>query len=205
MNDKREQLASTAIDPRVAEQYALLADEAAPAELDRIVLRNATGAARTEGRQYAFMAWLRPAAFVATAGLSLALILDLHETGIVTPQVSIVPEVQRPTAVQPMLAPAADDATGGRSAAETASALRREKSLTAVSSKMAPPESNEYEDGAGTAAQAGEVGQCNERQKSAVAAWWQCVVTLRQAGLHEIADSEVESLQAAYPDFVVPE
>ncbi len=84
MNDQRDrhdqpdQREEPAIDPRVSTHYALLADEAAPPELDRIVLQNASSAVRTEGRKFPFMAWLRPAAFVATAGLSFALVLDLN-------------------------------------------------------------------------------------------------------------------------------
>jgi len=198
MNEQRDQHEKAAIDPRVVAHYELLADEATPPELDRIVLKMASSGARTRRRQYSFTPWLRPAAFVATAGLSFALILDLIETGIVAPPTIILPEVQQPSAAPPVVAPAADATTRKRTAAETASALRQEKSLATVASKMAAPEVMGNADGEGS-------GQCNDQQKSAVTTWWQCVVSLRQAGMNDIAESELLSLQEEYPYFVAPE
>jgi hypothetical protein len=205
MNDRRDQHEAEIIDPQVAAHYELIADEAAPPELDRIVLQNASSAARNDRRQYPFRAWLRPAAFVATAVLSLALILDLNETGILTPQVGSTPEARGPSAVAPVIAPPADAAASSRTAAETANALRREKALTTVSSKIAAPQAAAQPDGVGPATDGGEPGQCSDRQKSHAAAWWQCVVSLRHAGLGDLAESELRSLQKEYADFVTPQ
>jgi hypothetical protein len=205
MNDRRDQHKGAIIDPQVAAHYGLIADEAAPPELDRIVLQNASSAARSDRRQYPFKAWLRPAAFVATAVLSLALILDLNEVGILTPLAGSTPEARGPSAVAPVTGPATDAAASSRTAAETANALRREKALTTVSSKIAAPEAAAQRDGVGPATDGGEPGQCNDRQKSHASAWWQCVVSLRHAGLSDLAESELLSLQKEYPDFVTPE
>jgi hypothetical protein len=46
---------------------------------------------------------------------------------------------------------------------------------------------------------------CSEEQISDVDEWWECVETLRQSGLDEAADSELESLREAFPDFEPPE
>ncbi len=46
---------------------------------------------------------------------------------------------------------------------------------------------------------------CSDEQKSAVEAWWNCVITLRQSGQAEAADSELEKLRKSFPDFTPPE
>ena len=248
MNDKRDQHDSAAVDAKVAAHYKLIADEAVPPELERMVLHKARAAARNDGRQFPFMAWLRPAVFVATAGLSLALVIELNETGFVIQPSSSIPEAPQPAAVQDITPSTADDATGNRTAADIASALRREKSLATVSSKVTVPDAAGNDDGLADAAGAfdeaienagnrlrdQEVSQalatnaqsnralpldardpasrtsdksahCSDEQKSDVEQWWRCVELLRRAGMSDVAESELESLQQKYPDFVAPE
>lgn len=73
------------IDAQVSGQYKSLASEEAPPHLDQSVLREAKRALRADNRKGFFGAWFRPLAFVTTVGLSLAIILELVETGIFSP------------------------------------------------------------------------------------------------------------------------
>lgn len=73
------------VDPVVSAQLKAIADEVAPDELDQVVLREARRALRADNRRGSFAAWFRPLAFAATIGLSLAIILEFSETGILAP------------------------------------------------------------------------------------------------------------------------
>jgi hypothetical protein len=45
---------------------------------------------------------------------------------------------------------------------------------------------------------------CSDEQKSAVDEWWKCIEALRQSGLAETADRELENLRESFPDFEAP-
>ncbi len=62
-------------DPIVSQTYRETADERVPAELDRAVLSSAANAARPPYARS--IVWLRPLAWAATIGLSLAIVLEL--------------------------------------------------------------------------------------------------------------------------------
>lgn len=64
-------------DPRVSEAYRDLANERTPPELERKVLSMA--AAGTRSRYGLARAWIRPVAWAATIGLSLAFVLELSQ------------------------------------------------------------------------------------------------------------------------------
>ena len=72
MSDERTQSGS---DPRVSDIYRELATEQAPRQLDDKVLRMASGALPT--RYSRARAWLRPMAWAATIGLSLAIVMEV--------------------------------------------------------------------------------------------------------------------------------
>jgi hypothetical protein len=46
---------------------------------------------------------------------------------------------------------------------------------------------------------------CSDEQKSAVEEWWKCIETLRQSGLAEAADLELERLHEEFPEFEPPQ
>jgi len=72
-------------DPRVSEAYSDLATERTPPELDRKVLSMA--AAGTRSRYGLARAWVRPVAWAATIGLSLAFVLEMSQLrDVATPQ-----------------------------------------------------------------------------------------------------------------------
>ena len=64
-------------DQVVSAAYRELSDERAPAHLDHEILNMARNAAKERHRNA--MAWLRPAAWVATVGLCLAIVLEVAE------------------------------------------------------------------------------------------------------------------------------
>lgn len=62
-------------DPRVSAAYRELADERTPEHLDHVILNAARGAARPSWNKA--VAWLRPAAWVATIGVCLAIVIEI--------------------------------------------------------------------------------------------------------------------------------
>ncbi len=62
-------------DPRVAAAYRELANERSPEHLDHVILNAARGAARPRWNKA--VAWLRPAAWVATIGVCLAIVIEI--------------------------------------------------------------------------------------------------------------------------------
>jgi hypothetical protein len=62
-------------DPRVSAAYRELADEHTPEHLDHVILNAARGAARPRWNKA--LAWLRPAAWVATIGVCLAIVIEI--------------------------------------------------------------------------------------------------------------------------------
>jgi len=72
-------------DPRVSEAYKDLATEMTSPELDRKILAMAAGKSRS--RYGVARAWVRPVAWAATIGLSLAIVLEISQLGYqATPQ-----------------------------------------------------------------------------------------------------------------------
>ena len=64
-------------DPIVSSAYRELSTERTPEHLDHVVLNEARNAAKQRHRSA--MAWLRPAAWVTTIGLCLAIVLEIAD------------------------------------------------------------------------------------------------------------------------------
>ncbi len=88
-------------DPRVAAAYRQLADERTPEHLDHVILNAARAAARPRWNRA--VAWLRPAAWVATIGVCLAIVVEI----------SMLPDQEQPEfdSLPQEAAPAAAPAT----------------------------------------------------------------------------------------------
>lgn len=83
-------------DDRVSEVYRDLAGERAPASLNERILRDARARA---GSGYSWwMGWLRPAAWVATVGLCLAIVIELTNTPVADIEQDDVPAARAPVA-----------------------------------------------------------------------------------------------------------
>jgi len=67
-------------DPLVSAEYRAAATERTPTALDAVVLKNAEAAAKDTAFRRFTAFWFRPLAFVATLGLSLALLLELNQS-----------------------------------------------------------------------------------------------------------------------------
>lgn len=96
MNQDHDKHEAIDVDPQVSAHYQSLADEETPADLDDAVLREAARAVRADSRKGSFQAWYRPAAVMATVGLTLAIILDLSDPGIFSPAADMSLETALP-------------------------------------------------------------------------------------------------------------
>ncbi len=139
MNQDNDRLEATEVDPQVSANYESLADEKTPTNLDKAVLREAARAVRADIRRGSFGAWFRPVAFMATVGLSLAIILDLSDTTIFSPPVDTSVES---TAPAPAAIENAADAVDKNRAATTVSesADSEQAQLPALPATLAPAE-----------------------------------------------------------------
>jgi len=158
MNQDNDQQ-KAAVDPQVSDQYESLAGEKTPVHLDRAVLREATRAVRADNRKGSFGAWFRPVAFMATVGLSLAIILDLSDTGIFKPVADI--SVESAPAIQTAPKSTADSA-GRNSSQPTLSDIKRQEKLAPTAD--APDQGKDNAGVTTPPAAASESLQANPRQ-----------------------------------------
>ncbi len=179
--------------------YRDLATEESPPELDRRVLQMAKqGAATGTGANW-LNARIRPLAFVVTAGLSLALIVQL----------SNAPTFDIPEPVQP-----GDEAISQRpgsafedAARETAEQIRRleAESETPVSRDDAGMTPAASSDAAASDSLLPAEDRCTETQRADSGAWWQCIRDLERRGLTQAAEQELRALLEAFPQFSAPQ
>jgi len=187
-------------DPRVAEAYRDLATERTPPELDRKVLSMA--AAGTPSRYGLARAWVRPVAWAATIGLSLAFVLEMSQLrDVATPQVDADTVYQLEEVV-----------IGDEAPAKAKDELRRlQKPAKRTDAPQAKPMSSPPAAAstvAGVAAFAEkkeDVEHCDEDARMTVDTWYACVLELRDSELAEAADQEFEALLMEFPDFLEPD
>lgn len=95
------------VDPRVSTAYREMADELTPEHLDHVVLNAARSAASP--RWGTAIRWLRPAAWVATIGVCLAIVVEISllDDEVTAGTDSLAPAATPPAAVSPVSTPAA--------------------------------------------------------------------------------------------------
>lgn len=108
-------------DNRVSETYRGLATERTPTALDATVLAMASREART--RYGLARAWIRPVAWAATIGLTVAIVLEVTQT-------TYVSEPPQPEPARQVAAPAGSDAEVGRTRTESFEAKSEKRSDT---------------------------------------------------------------------------
>lgn len=181
-------------DADVRAAYREMAQEQAPDNLDAAVLKMAGSAVESRSGLSQLTAWLRPLSFVATAGLSLALIVQLGNA----------PEIGLPgnsaTDITPLATDVFEDA-----ASQTAEQIRQ---LEQSPGMMMSP------DAAATTAPVAESSRdlsllpanerCDDETRASSGTWWQCVRELEQRGLPEAAERELQALLRAFPQFSAP-
>lgn len=191
-------------DPGVSAAYRAMASERTPAHLDAAMLQEAGAAARADRSVWRRSNWFRPLAFVAMAGLSLAIVLELTRTapveaprGPVTEAGGVAPRqapprdraAAQPRADRPASPSVVDDIA---SAADASGGRLQDVAETAESALMLPQ----------AVVPAAADQDCDDEQKADAQSWLGCVEALRLAGRDDAADRELERLAAAFPDFL---
>ena len=217
MSDKRKYSDET-VDPRVSAAYRELADEHTPAHLDHAVLNAARGAARPSWNKA--IAWLRPAAWVATIGVCLAVVIEIallpeqepagpapvaEDALPATPAQAV--EKAAPPAAEPAPARSAQKLMRGKSAERQERADEAEPS-NRIQEPHAQDGDLKYElapvplQSTPAPASADEIAEeryCDETQTADPESWLECILALERNGLHEAAQLERERLAEAFP------
>ena len=186
-------------DPRVSDAYRALADERTPDHLDEAVMRMAAKANRTP--YAAARAWMRPAAWAAIIGLSLAIVLELT----LLPQEPFTYDVAPDDSAPPTESQADDQGAGLVPVKAPLAEPWRARELPAKAT--AAPAMLEVESGAeldpGQQSVAAEY-LCPVEVRDSADSWYDCIKSLRETTPTSRVAAELERLLAAYPDFEVP-
>lgn len=214
-------------DPRVSAAYRQMADERTPEHLDHVVLNTARGAAKPRWNKA--VAWLRPAAWVATIGVCLAIVVEIA----LLPD----PETAEFDSLRPAAAPPAAPSPAAANRYEKTAPRTADPAAAQAVQKTAPvrpayPESRSDE--AEMADRARELRQrappedtapaillrsapatsrmeeavterhCDETATADPNSWLECILELERRGLHEAARLERERLALAFPPAELP-
>jgi len=216
------------VDPRVSTVYHEMADELTPEHLDHVVLNAARSAASPRWR--AAIGWLRPAAWVATIGVCLAIVVEislLDDEGTAGMD-SLAPAAAPPAAVSPVTAPAARlerfektapaaeqsaqepapepsaDAAAQRNEDDLVQRARELRQQGTVMEDTAPNRMLHMAPATSIAEEALTERYCDETQTADPSTWLECILELEREGLHEAALLERERLVEAFPPPMIP-
>ncbi len=178
---------------RARESYRSISAERAPPHLDNRVLKLAADEARKDARFRWFIPWLRPAAFAATVGLSLAVLLEINNepastNGVIADETEVAPSAR---VLDDFASAAADSSSRIREIGATAA--ERELDGESDANLYVRPESRETPP------------FCDDEQSATPDAWQRCIERLRAEGRTREADSELARYRNAYPDSPFPE
>lgn len=222
MSDKRMNT-DEAVDPRVSAAYRELADERAPGHLDHAVLNVARGAATPRWNRA--IAWLRPAAWVATIGVCLAIVIEIallpeqepaglapapehaFPASATKPLEQAAPQAAKPVAARPARKLSREKTEGRQERFQNDDALHRNQDLDAGGAGMEEEIAPLQPQSAPAPASAGELAEeryCDETQTADPNTWLACIHELEQQGLHEAAHLERERLAEAFPPPFIP-
>lgn len=198
MTEDHKSVRDENMDSVVSNAYHDVANEAAPGELNRAVLRasrKALGKRTGPGWQ---ATWFRPVASAAVIALSLAVMLEFNDASNPDSPINGGNEVIRLD----------DSADVFREAADSAAEQLREAEATARSATQnsAPDDSPAM----GAGAQVNESllqpidGGCDEAQRATMSTWWECIESLENRGASALAEQELTALLGSYPAFIKP-
>ena len=175
--------------------YRALATERTPGRLDRKVLDMASQevAGRSPGSWLS--ARIRPLAFVVTAGLALALLVQLNNAPVVD-----MPPIS--PGVEPLPENAFQDA-----ARQTAEQIRQldagpDSPMPSPDPGMTPPTVAERP---AALSLLPVEDRCNDTDRAESGTWWECIRDLEKRGLSESAELELQALLNAHPQFSAPQ
>jgi len=210
-------------DPRVSDAYRELATEKSPPELDATVLKMAAGDVRT--RYGLARGWLRPVAWAATIGLSLAFVLEISQYTDVpaTPELAAErleaakskdedlanQELQKRSDVPAPAKALAPRIEGASPAAMENAALIQDFETDSASVLQEAEEQMRMHTGeARSAASFAEkkewTGHCDAAARASAESWYECIERLRDERLTDAARQELDALLVEFPDFREP-
>lgn len=192
MTDNDDSLQNYGGDPEVSAHYRAFAQETTPNRLDKIVLRAASKAVRGGNQTGWGATWYRPVTFVATLGLSLALLLEISEFQFFDPPQDLSIQADAPA-----------DSSIFRDAADSAAISVREVDATADESlQLSSPGGNSTGATGNPALPAANARPCSDEQMAHPDKWWQCILELRESGNGTVAESELTNLQKSFPHYM---
>lgn len=210
-------------DPRVSDAYRELATEKSPPELDATVLKMAASDVRT--RYGLARGWLRPVAWAATIGLSLAFVLEISQYTDVpaTPELAAErleaakskdedlasQELQKRSDVPAPAKALAPRIEGASPAAMENAALIQDFETDSASVLQEAEEQMRMHTGeARSAASFAEkkewTGHCDADARASAESWYECIERLRDERLIDAARQELDALLVEFPDFREP-
>jgi hypothetical protein len=215
-------------DPRVSAAYREMADERPPEHLDHVILNAARSTA--EPRWNKAVAWLRPAAWVATIGVCLAIIIEISLLPDPEPAdfdsavpAAVPPAATSPAAVDRLEKAAPRDAepaaaksvqkparlpseySPGRSdEAEVPNRVRELRQQEALQEDTAPSTLLRGAPATSLAEEAVTERYCDETATADPNTWLECILELERQGLHEAARLERERLALTFPTPELP-
>ncbi len=219
MSDKRMNTDEPG-DPRVSAAYRELADASTPEHLDHVILNAARSAAKPRWNKA--VAWLRPAAWIATIGVCLAIVVEISLLPDPPPD-----ELNGP-APPTTTSPAAPTAGANRfekmrpepramqqlqEVQEVQEVQEADRDRAADASKpLRQQPASEPVPAAfpGTAAAPSRFEDtvteryCDDRATADPNSWLECILELERQGLHEAARLERERLALAFPPAELP-
>jgi len=164
--------------------YRYGARQQVPAHLDDAVMRDACADVQQDSGWRWFTAWRRPVAFIATAGLSLAIVLEMSELAVFERGPLAGPDIRQDFATE-----AAESPARIRQIGETARQRALGESSDIRQLTIAP----------------GDDPLCTDDQVKMPDSWFACIARLRANGFHREAQAELDRLLLAYPGFTPPE
>ena len=197
-NDNRQ-----AVNPDPSTAYRAVANERTPPALDRAVLSLAKREARVSAGSDWLNRWYRPAVFVATVGLSFALILELSETSKPGP-----PDSDLDSSINGV-APVAESPFQGAADATARQVRRLEIDANSSTSEPPPPMIESAVPASSSWSDTGSLlpatDSCSDEQRANTASWWACIEELEKQGLTQAAERELQILLRDFPGFSLPE
>lgn len=197
---------------RVSEAYRDIARETSPANLDDRVMAMAAREART--RYGLARAWVRPVAWAATIGLSFAFILEMTYFSDEPPFDAAMPASPESDAIE-RAEPTAKEAPYKRESApivaapeirtsDTPARQDADESADAAAGFAEDIAPGELRRQRAAAAVTSEADRCEAGDRQSADTWYLCIQALRERGLEDDAEAELEALRKAFPDFREP-
>ena len=178
------------LDPggKVSAGYREIATEQTPDALDRAILARSRRISAVSGTRSWRESWYRPAIFLGLLGLTLSLLLEYSSI-----------DTGQPTGVggRDSLDSALSEAQAlaDGAASQTDAAMRQTAIETAIDETVGEPGDGSLLD---------EKEECTAEERATPSRWWECIEELGRLGRMDAAESELQALMQAHPDFTAP-